>query len=403
MLDASQQFIDHLSYSHTPLRRVGVWLPDEAGVYALQGYLGIETGNLSLDYRRNIRRQATLKVAEYDSTLSSAYLTRDYLERLTSESAEITVDWGLRFSDGSEEWVQLARLRVEESTRGANSRALEITAAYDGASRVADFYLVTPYAPYDLDGNKLTYAEAIQDLVNTSYPSYAPPDWTLAPGLDYTSYPPDNTVFSGDRWAAITDLARAIDVSVGVDSVGGWAIDAPRFNTDPAWTVASGEGGVLVTGVTSYSRREQYNAVGIRWDNADGSGGLAYIVDADPDSPTYYDGPFGRKPRPEETLSTVTYVGQAIRAAATLLEQYKGKTRSVSLTSIHNPLLEPNDILEVHFPDGSIERHVIDSISLPLDGGTMSMETRITRIFGIDYNEADVIYESEIYTYDGGS
>ena len=405
MLSASDKFLAALRASHTPLTRAGVYLPDSAGVYSFAGYLGIESGSLELASRRNIRRQASLRVASLASTLDADYITsfdtRDYLEALTTQSAEITIEWGLRYPDLTEEWVTLARLRVEESTRSANSQMLDITAAYDGGSRVADFNLVTPYAPFSLAGTKLTYVQAIQDLVNAAYPSAAAPTWAIDASIDTTSKPPDNTAFSGDRWSAINTLAQAINANVYVTANGGWSIVPASINRDPVWSIDNGESGVLVGETTAFSRREQYNAVAIRWEAANGGGGLAFVVDGDTTSPTYYDGPFGKKPRPEETLSTVTTSAQAIAAATTILQQYTGFTRSVSVQSVHNPLLEPDDVIALYLPDGSAERHIIDSLSLPLGRGTMQLETRILR-GGTKY-ESSIFYSDGATNYDGSA
>jgi hypothetical protein len=404
MLAASEKFSRHLTSSHSPLLRIGVWLPDVGGVYSLVGYLGAATGSLTVDYRRNIRRQATLTVASLSAALDYDYATildtRDYLEALTSSSAELSIEWGLAYPDLTQEWVTIARLRVEESTRAVTAVGLDVTAAYDGGCRVADFPLVTPYAPFSVGGTKLTYVAAIQDLVNTSYPTAAPPTWHVGAGVDATSLPPDNTAFTGDRWTAVNSLAKAINVTVGVDAAGDWVIAVAGTSRAVAWTVADGADGVLVGETTAYSRREQFNAIPIRWENPDGTGGLVYLVDSDPASPTYYDGAFGRKPRPEEALSTVTTSAQATAAATTLLDQYKGLTRGISLTALHNPLIEPGDVIAVHLPDGSAERHVIDSVNLPLVGGTVSLETRILR-GGITYEEDGVIYEDTGYSYEG--
>ncbi len=383
MLTATDKFKDHLRASHRPLVRLGVYKPDSGGTYVFEGYLGIDDGQLTLDYRRNIRRQASVRIASLQADADAGFITtlstRDFLETLTSTSAEITVEWGLQYPDTTTEYVTLARLRVEEFTDNSDSAVLDLSAAYDGGSRIADFGLVTPYVPYDSGGTKLTYVAAIQDLVNAAYPSATPPTWVIGSGVDTTSLPPDNTVFSGDRWNAINALAKAINVTVAPTASGSWGIDVASVVTTPVWDVDCGDAGVLVAQATAFSRREQYNAIPVRWENPAGGGGLAYVVDSDPLSPTYYDGPFGRKPRPEETLTAITTSGQATAAATTLLQQYQGITRSVNLTALHNPLLEPNDVVHLVLLDGTAEDHVIDSITLPLGGGTMSMETRILR------------------------
>ena len=57
-------------------------------------------------------------------------------------------------------------------------------------------------------------------------------------------------------------------------------------------------------------------------------------------------------------------------------------------------------MLGVFLPDGSAERHVVDAVTLPIGGGTMSLETRVLR-GGITYNEPGVIYDDPNYTYSG--
>lgn len=402
MLTATEKFKAHLRMSHTRACRVGLWLPDEAGDYQLEGYVGIAGGELSLDWTRQIERQAQrLTLSTLESTIANRFTgeaARDYVESLTTKCAELTVDWGLRYPDG-EEWVQVARLRVEESTLESLSGSIDVT-AYDPSTRVADFDLVTTYAPLDIEGDKLTYVEAIQDLVDTAYPSAHPPTWHVDPEIDDSSYPPDGTAFTGGRGDAITSLAAAIDALVRVDAIGDWWIVPATRASAHVWMIDAGATGVLVSAQTQFSRREQYNAVSVRWENPDGGGGLVFLVDADPTSPTYYDGPFGRKPRPEESVSTITTEEQAIAYARSILGKYTGRTKSITLEALHCPLLEPGDVIAVRLRDGTHERHVIDSIRLPLAGGTMTLATRVLQS-GITYAEPDVEYGDGTYTYLG--
>lgn len=403
MLTATAKFKAHIGASHTPRVRIGIHLPDGDGVYAPSGYLGVVEGQLTIDYGRNIRRQATVTVGSLltllDATYAAEFDSRDYLESLAGTNARATIEWGLLYPDGGEEWVTLATLRVEEFTSATLTPTVQVSAAYDDGSRVTDLYLVTPFTPW-LDGVKMTYVEAIQYLVEEAFPSGAPPTWLIDPSVDDVSEPPDATVFQGQRWSALLALAQAINVTVGPDADGVWVIAPATDQREPVWTVASGPDGVLVDETTAYSRRDQFNAVAIKWEQPDGTGGTVYVTDDDPASPTYYDGPFGKKPRPVQTISTITSDEQATATARTLLQQYRGNTRSVAFTAVHNPLLEPGDVIGLYLPDGTSERHVIDSLTLPLTGGTMTAQTRILR-GGITYDEPDVTYDDSRYTFAG--
>jgi hypothetical protein len=402
MLTATPKFHAHLRMSHSVTCRAGLWLPGEDGAYEFQGYLGVAGGELSIDWTRQIRRQVTrLILSTLESTIANRFAgpaARSYVESLTTQSAELTIEWGLRYPDG-DEWVQIARLRVEESVLSGTSGSIDVT-AYDPATRVADFDLVTVYAPYDLEGAKLTYLEAIQDLVDTAYPSAHPPTWHVDPSIDDVSLPPDGTAFTGARWDAIDSLAAAIDAEVYTDANGDWWVTPITRSTAAVWLANAGQDGVLVDDSTRFSRREQYNAVAIRWENPTNGGGLVFLVDADPTSPTYYDGPFGRKPRPEETVATITTEEQAIAYATSVLGRYTGRTKSIDLTTLHNPLLEPGDVIGVRLLNGTAERHIVDSIRLPFGDGTMTIATRVLQS-GVTYAEAGVDYADERYTYLG--
>ena len=107
-----------------------------------------------------------------------------------------------------------------------------------------------------------------------------------------------------------------------------------------------------------------------------------FVVDSDPNSPTYWDGPWGKKTVPTQRLDTVTTEEQAIDAAYALLDQYKGKARQIDFKSVHNLLIEPFDVVTVSsYPQGGSraalsEEHVMDAVQYPLMGGVMTAETR---------------------------
>ena len=138
---------------------------------------------------------------------------------------------------------------------------------------------------------------------------------------------------------------------------------------------------MLVDRTVKQSRREMFNAVTVTWEGPSASG-TVFVVDSDPNSPTYWDGPWGKKTAPTQRLDTVTTEEQAIDAAYALLDQYKGKARQIDFKSVHNPLIEPFDVVTVSsYPQGGSraalsEEHVMDAVQYPLMGGEMTAETR---------------------------
>lgn len=367
MIPASVKFQEALKYSHIALTRAVLLLPTEENTFVEGGEFAVSGGLLSIDGRRNIRRQGSLTLAPATGFDLSVFNS-------VTDQTRLRVDRGLRFIDGTTEWVTIATLAVQSATRSLREGTLQVS-AYDPSSCIDDYTLITPYAPVGKDQVPLTTVEAIKDLVDIALWEKAV--WHVDSGIDTSVKPQAGTVFTGSRWDAINKLAKSLSAEVFVDQLGEWHIYA--IQTD-GWVACdsfkTGPGGVLVDGTTSRDRRDVYNAVPLRWEGPTG-GGLVFVVDADPNSPTFWNGPFGRKPAPEQRVETVTTQKQAIDAATALLAQFKGFTASVNFRSVHNPLIEPGDVLEVVVPDYSLHQlHVVDSINYELVGGSMSAQTR---------------------------
>lgn len=366
MIPASDLFKEMLKHSHTVLTRAKVLQPTPGHSYEVTDTLAVSAGNLTLDGRRNIWRQSSLDLAPA--------VTNDLspLEAIT-ESTRLRVERGIRFIDGSEEWITIATLSVQSAEQTLGQGTLKVR-AYDPSAVIDDYRLITPYAPIGPDQKPLTTVDAIKDLVDIALWEKA--TWHVDPSVDSTVKPAAGTVFTGSRWDAINNLAKSLSAEVHVDAMGEWHISkiqsAPYV---PVERLVTGPGGVLIGGSSSKDRREMFNAVPLRWEGPTG-GGLVFLVDDDPASPTFWNGPFGRKPAPEQTVSTVTTQEQAISAAKALLEQYKGFTASVNFQTLHNPLLEPLDVIEVQVGNLLHEIHVIDAINYPLANGAMTCSTR---------------------------
>ena len=369
MLTATARFKAALKESHTAMSRIVLLQPGTTSGYTEAGKFSIASGTLMMDGTRNVWRQANVTVIPHDM-FSKAELDK------VGVTSRIRIDRGIRFAEGPEEWVTMATLQVQEVVMSVDKIGVDIS-AYDCGSQIDDYTLITPYVPQDKVGVKLTTVAAIQDLVNTA-DVWETSTWKIDTGIDQTVTPPDGTVFTGGRWEAVNNLAKSLGAIVHSDVDGSWRIRHADITNDAVVdTYKTGGGGVIVGHNARHSRDEMYNAVPLRWEGVN-EGGLVFLVDNDASSPTFWNGPFGRKPAPEENVDTVKTAQQAQDAAAALLSQKKGATRLVDFTAVHNPLLEPLDVIDVKV-DGKTQRHVIDSISYPLAGGTMSCQTRMLR------------------------
>ena len=363
VIPASQKFKDALAHSHTSLSRVVVMQPNAAHGYDDTDTLEITQGTVSLDGNRNIRRQATLTVAP------ASGFDLAPLEKIT-ERSRLRVEKGIRFLDGSEEWVTVGVFAVQSAAQTLGTGTLSVS-AYDPSSCIDDYAILSDYIP------SRTVVEEIQYLVDEALWETA--TWTVDAGIDITVKPADGTVLSGSRWTAINTLAKSLGAQVFCTNTGAWRLAKvdTTFQTIAA-QVHTGDGGVLIGGSSAKNRQDLFNAVVVRWDDPEG-GGVVIQTDDDPASPTYWDGPFGKRPAQEQNVRTINTQQQAQEAASALLAEKKGFQATVDFQTLYNPLLEPGDCLDVKVGGVLHQIHVIDSISLSLTSGAMTSKTRAVR------------------------
>jgi hypothetical protein len=370
VIEASQKFRDALRYSHTALTRVWVQQPLPNHRYIETGYLEIVQGSLTISGSRNIQRQGNFVLApSFVSDLTP-------LEEI-NESSRLRVEVGIRFIDGSEEWVTVATLFVQTATMSLGDGTISVT-AYDLGCLVDDYVIIAPFAP---EGSLF---EAIKVLVKDC--TWDEPVWDIGPGVNTTMKITEGRVFDDNRWSAVNALAKTLSSEVWAGVDGRWVIrkvDTTYENVCD--TMGTGPTGVLISYSKAKDRQKLYNAVAVRWEVIGDEGttedsGIEIAVDDDKDSPTYFYGPFGKRPAPEkENLLGISGKDTARSAAESMLAKHKGFQASVDFQRLRNPLLEPRDVIEVRV-DGSLHQiHVIDDLELDLVSGAMKCKTRFVR------------------------
>lgn len=363
MIPASQKFKDALPYSHQAVTRVVVMQPNAQHGYFDTDTLEVVSGALTLDGGRNIRRQANVTLAPGSGFDLSP------LEKIT-ERSRLRIERGIKFIDGTTEWVVIAVLAVQNAQMSLGKATCTVN-AYDPSACIEEFALLSDYAPTG------TCVDEIKRLVDEALWETAV--WTVDPGIDTQVKPAAGTVLKGGRWGAINTLAKSLGAQVFCDNNGHWRLAKidTTFSTIAA-SLHTGDGGVIISGSSAKNRQDLFNAVVVRWDDPNG-GGTLIRTDNDPASPTYWEGPFGKKPAPEQTIQSIDSQKQAEEAADALLAERKGFTATVDFDSLHNPLLEPGDCLDVKVGAVLHQIHVIDSISYNLTGGSMACKTRAVR------------------------
>ena len=366
MIPASPEYQAALKLSHVAETRAVILKPTAENTYEDGETLLVQGGNLTIDGTRNIWRTGSLNLAP-----DNVFFT-DPLDQVTG-ATRLRIDRGIRMFSGFVEWVTIATVQVQQATRSLNQGTLAVQVS-DLGCLVQDYSLQL-WQP-QIDEEPITIVAAIQQVVEEAM--WETPVWKIDGAVDSTMLIPDFTVFEGDRWTVINKLAKSLGAMVYADYEGAWTI---RMVLDPArvtnFQAIEGTNGILVNRSTNATRRECYNGVRVTWETPEGSGSV-FVVDSNPESPTYWDGPWGRKTAPEQRLDTVTTEAQATIAAYSILDGYKGMSQQIDLVSVHDPLIEPFDVLTVRGASlkGAPEAHVMDSIAYPLSGGQMGAKTR---------------------------
>ncbi|MDR3079456.1 MAG: DUF5047 domain-containing protein [Streptomyces sp.] len=349
MYPVSDRFLARLAESHRPVTRVQLFLT--TGEVVDLEHTG---GSVTVDRAQAIRRTCTVTVAD------PKLIPRTPRDQLAVYGARLRISRGVDYGDGSQELVPVGVYRLDEVNGDVNDGPVTLTGK-DLSAFVADDKLTAPWTSTG------TVISAITAIVRRSLP-----DADIIPRISDVAIGTRTFDIEGDAWAACQEIAAAAGADCFVNSDGEFTIAAlpDPLTTPPAWEIAAAEGGVYIQANRAMTSINVYNGVLARGENtADDVPPVSYLAtDNDPGSPTYWGGPFGRRPL-FYTSSTLTSTA-ACQAAATLkLAEAKAPNSSGDISSLPNPALEPGDVLRVVHPDGSRELHQVASFTVPLDEG----------------------------------
>lgn len=296
---------------------------------------------------------------------------------LGTRGQEITIRAGLVYAGGRTEWVPVGVFRIDDVDGSLLGRAgVRVAGVSREAWPVDDRF----HAPRTIAGPSAV--AIIRDLI---LESYANAEVAVTTRAD-RRVPP--TVIERDRWKdGIQALTESLGCVVYADPTGRFVIaDAPTLNTEPVWRFQAGPGGILLDAGERRSRAEVYNAWVVTGATPGGAAAPVQGVALDTVrlSPTRYgdvrDGAWGRKPR-FMSIPSLTTDEQCARVAQARLAKTTGAGSSLDLTSVPLFPLEAGDVVDVvtdhRRPVGSISRHIVDDITLPLvAGGAFSASTR---------------------------
>lgn len=349
MYPVSDRFLARLAESHTPVTQVLLFLTDGRVIE-----LPHTGGSVTVDRAQAIRRTCSVTMA--DPTL----IPRTPTDQLATYGAHLRISRGVDYGDGSQELVPLGVFRLD-SVGGDVSQGPVTLQGKDLAAVIADDKFTVPYT---VTG---TLISAVSEVIHRSIPAAE-----IVAGISDVTIGSRTFDVEADPWAGVQEIAAAGGAEVYPDADGVFRISTlPDLATaTPVWSIEATEGGAYISANRAMSSDNVNNGVLARGENtADNVAPVSYLaVDTDPNSPTYWSGPYGRRPM-FYSSATLTTTGACQQAAILKLAQAKAPNASGDVSSLPNPALEPGDVLRVMHEDGSRELHQAASFSVPLDVG----------------------------------
>lgn len=349
MYPVSDRFLARLAESHRPVTEV-LLIRTDGEVVPLE-HTG---GSVSVDRGQAIRRTCTVTTADV------SLIPRTPADKLAMYGARLRISRGVDYGDGSSELVPLGMFRLDAVGGDPTDGPATLTGK-DISASVADDKLTAPYRAVG------TAAGAIEALILRSLPTAT----VIATAVD-AAIGARTWDVEADPWAAVQEIAAAIGAVCFANPDGIFTIGVlpDLLTTDPVWAVEATEGGVYVKGSRGMSADKVFNGVQARGESAEANTApVSWLAtDDDTGSPTYWGGPFGRRPMfySSSTLTTVA----ACQAAANLkLAAARAPNATGDFSALPNPALEIGDVIRVTHPDGLRELHQVQSFSVPLDEG----------------------------------
>ena len=357
MYAVTARFLAALAESHTPVFEAKLFRPTGAvEPFALTG------GSVTVDRKSATRRTCSVQCAD------TSLIPRTATDRLATYGAQVRLARGVQVGE-YREVVPLGVFRldgvdgdVDVGPVTLQGKSLECVVSDDKFT-----------APYRASG---TVVSAITALIQRSLPTAAV---VLGPATVDAPIGPRTWDVQADPWAAVQELAAVVGAEVYCDADGTFVIATlpDPLSVAPVWTVKAGAGGAYISAGRGMSADGVKNGWLVSGENTetDVAPVQQLVVDTDPTSPTYWGGPFGRRP---DFYSSATIINSAAAIAAgnLLLRKSVAPNASADITSLPNPALEAGDVLRVIYPDGTKELHQANSFTVPLEiGGDFTIAT----------------------------
>jgi len=328
--------------------------------------LQVVDGSVTLDGLADVYTTANL-------TVLGDWPTRVAPE-LAPYGAEVFLRRGIQYRDDLIEWVGFGYLRLERTGQRDRLRGGPLALSLvDRMQGIIDARMIYPL----MFPSGTTYGTFVAALVQEVYPSAT---ITWDDDSDLLTLP-RNVLVEEDRYAALKSAADSLGKIMHWNAAGALAFRSIPDPSSRVFTLHTGSGGQLVTATGDLSREGAYNGVVARGDGLDQirpAYGFAY--DANPASPTYWFGGYGKVPR-YYASPFLASDAQALDAARGILVRTCGIPYAASFGALADPSLEPWDRGWVDPGRGAPETHTIASLTIPFTPDGIMEATMLEQTF----------------------
>lgn len=372
MIAASAEFLAALQRSHTIVTRADV--VSTSGV--VLGTLEIQSGGVTVDGKAEVRRRATVSLADPTGTLVPGDLNS-----LVAPGHELILYRGIKFNTGVSELFPLGVFGISSTNISDTPAGLTISVdAYDRARRVQRAGFPTPY----VIAAGTEFAVAIKALVQSKVGGVLADTDFLFTGSGTTTPQLIFGVGNGDDpWKFAQEMAAAVGMELFFDASGKCVLRPPP-GKDPQITYTEGENATILSVEKAITDEETWNHTIVIGNTSTATGPpiRAEARDTDPTSPTYYLGTFGDVPYPIHVNPYIMTQDQAQQIADMLLQAVVGYGENISFSIIPNPTHEAGDTISLIRSDSKVNAtYVIESFTVPLDARTaMSVVCKKRRV-----------------------
>jgi hypothetical protein len=347
MLPVSSRFLPSLAGPHRVYVRADIF-PLEGDPYTV----AVVSGDITADRDARVRRQGSLAIPFVLATDADR-------ARALCFGGECQIRRGILYPDGAIEAPIVGTFRIDTLSWSRAQGEAQLTLS-DRMAQVQDEPFVVPWQPNGLRPSEAIVA-AVQDVFGSRIAYHV--STSVA-----DEQPLKDATYDEDRAQAISDLASSISAATYFDAAGDFVLaPAPASDRLAVWAIDASPTGVLVDAAENLDRSAIRNGVAVRAQpDAEAPPIYALAVDDDPSSPTRWGGPFG-KVAMIATSDSVQTQAQADATARNLLRLRLGAARVLTLQTVPNPALEPDDMVTVSLGAGrQTERQEVNAVHLSL-------------------------------------